>query len=69
LKDNSVLNDFFFNAFARDDCNQLPLTLEHCLIIVPNSIKLLNSKYTPYIKCGIKTTCNILKIFSEVNLV
>ena len=66
MKDNSILNDFFGNAFARDDSNQLPLTLEHCLIIIPNALKLINSKYSPYIKCGVKTTLNMLKIFSDV---
>ena len=66
MKDNSVINDFFGNAFARDDTNQLPLTLDHCLIIIPNSLKLISSKYSPYSKVGIKTIINMLKIFSEV---
>ena len=66
MKDNAVLNDFFGNAFAREDADKLPLTLDHCIVIIPHALTLINSKYAPYIMVGLKTTLVMLKIFNEV---
>jgi|LauGreDrversion4_2_1035121.scaffolds.fasta_scaffold2133722_2 hypothetical protein len=66
MKDVSVLMDFFSNSFARDDIEKLPLTLDHSIMILPLALQLINAKYGPYIKTGLKAGTNILKTFYEV---
>ena len=66
MKEISVLMDFFSNSFAREDIEKLPLTLDHAIMILPLTIQLINAKYAPYIKTGLKTGINMLKTFYEV---
>jgi hypothetical protein len=68
MKDLSVSNDFFYHSLVKSDITKVPLTLDNVIAIMPHVYNLINSKYEVYIKNGIKTAYNILKCFSEVNL-
>jgi hypothetical protein len=65
MKDVTVTNDFFTNAFIRDDISKIPLSLDHAIGIIPHIKNLIGSKYEQYCKTGCKTGMVMLKLMSE----
>jgi hypothetical protein len=65
MKDITVSNDFFTNAFIRDDINIIPLTLDHAIGLIPHVKNLVSSRYDTYNKTGCKTGIILLKLMSE----
>jgi len=66
MKDLSVVNDFFYYCFIKNDITKIPLTMDNVISIMPHVSALINSKYDVYLKNGIRTAWNISKYFSDV---
>jgi hypothetical protein len=65
MKDMTVENDFFTNAFIRDDISKIPLTLDHAIGFIPHIKSLIGSRYDQHNKTGCKTAIVMLKLMSE----
>lgn len=65
MKDLAVMNDFYNYAFKREDINKIPFTLDQALCMLPNMIKLINSKYENFCVNGCKSTLILLRIMFE----
>jgi len=65
MKDASVSNDFFYYCFVKNDISKIPLTMDNVITIMPHVAGLINSKYDPYVKNGVRAASNILNNFNE----
>ena len=66
LKDYSVIKDFFdYAIISREDINQIPLTLDSALIMLPYVLTLMRSKLDVYWKTACRAGMTFLKLFME----
>jgi hypothetical protein len=66
LKDLSVVNDLFENSLISSKVEKLQLSLEQGIIILNNCLALINSKFEPLIKTGMKTIITMIRFFNDV---
>jgi hypothetical protein len=64
-KDLGLINDFFRYAIIKKDTNKVNLNIDMSLRILPNILKMVNSKYDPYFKTSISTIWIILNYYSD----